>query len=507
MKQYSKYTKYVVMSLFATLFLVSCMDSEEINTPKYLPKTLSVGAYFIQMQNTVYPAHVNDYQIDQNFIGDVYGRYICTNMSWGGGRFELFNVRDAWIGSPFAKMSDFYPAWLEVKLKTDGEGVNFAWAQLLRVAMMQRLTDMYGPLPYSQITGQSIVVPYDSQEEVYNHLFDDIDFAIDELTAYALAFPNDRSMEPYDNVYSGNFSQWVKYANSLKLRLAMRIVYANPTLAKQKAEEAVNHPIGVILTNNDNAGLKYVNGHPINNMVVGWEGQAIACADLVSYMKGYNDPRIDDYFNKYNNDFVGVRVGIDFTNDIKDCSTPKFENDDRVLWLNAAEVSFLRAEGVLRGWNMGGGTVEDFYNEGVALSFNEHSVGGVDAYLADNTSRPANCSYPGYLNPAISTITIKWDNSATEEVKLERLITQKWIALYPLGSEAWSDYRRTGYPRFFPIVVNKGTAGNDGSLTTVAKRIPFAPNEKINNAANYAGAVSLLGGVDAYSTKVWWDKK
>lgn len=82
-------------------------------------------------------------------------------------------------------------------------------------------------------------------------------------------------------------------------------------------------------------------------------------------------------------------------------------------------------------------------------------------------------------------------------------MTQKWIAMFPLGQEAWSEQRRTGYPRFMPVKVNKNS---DASLTTkLAARIPFAPIEKINNTANYQQAVVSLGGPDTYGTKLWWD--
>ncbi|MDR1743615.1 MAG: SusD/RagB family nutrient-binding outer membrane lipoprotein [Dysgonamonadaceae bacterium] len=501
MKQYSK---YIAVALFALLFLASCMDYEEINTPEYLPQKLSVGAYFGQMQNSVYPAQENAYQIDQNFIGDCYGRYMSISNTWPN-HFATFNANEDWIGSPFRTLSSFYPAFIEVKTKTNGEGINFAWAQLLKVAKMQRLTDIYGPIPYSQITGNSITVAYDSQEEVYNHLFEDLDYAIGELTAYALAFPGDKPMADYDKVYGGDFTQWVKFANSLKLRLAMRIVYANPTLAQQKAEEAVNHPIGVIKTNSDNASFVYQpNG--IYQCATNW-GDTRACADLVSYMNGYNDPRRSAYFETNSTGgYVGLRSGIDITSKtaVQDYSIPKFAVSDKTLWMNAAEVAFLRAEGALRGWNMGGGTAESLYNEGIKLSFEEHAVNGADTYLNDNTSLPGACNDPAHQTPAISTVTIKWNDGDTQEVKLERLITQKWIALWPLGTEAWCDYRRTGYPRFFPVEVNRNT---DASLTTVAARIPFEPKEKINNAVNYANAVTLLGGADAYGTRLWWDKK
>lgn len=127
--------------------------------------------------------------------------------------------------------------------------------------------------------------------------------------------------------------------------------------------------------------------------------------------------------------------------------------------MNAAEVTFLRAEGALRGWAMQG-DAKDLYEKAVKLSFEERGATGVDTYLADALSTPLRYIDPmdnySTQSPA-STITIPWEAGDTDAVKernLERIITQKWIAI-SLGIEAWSEYRRTGYPKLLPAVENK----------------------------------------------------
>ena len=101
---------------------------------------------------------------------------------------------------------------------------------------------------------------------------------------------------------------------------------------------------------------------------------------------------------------------------------------------------------------------------------------------------------------AVSDITIKWDDSASDEKKMERLITQKWIAMFPNGQEGWSEIRRTGYPKVFPLAQS-----TDYSIQ-VANRIPFDIDEATNNKANYIKAVQLLKGNDDYATKMWWQR-
>ena len=124
-----------------------------------------------------------------------------------------------------------------------------------------------------------------------------------------------------------------------------------------------------------------------------------------------------------------------------------------VVWMTAAESFFLRAEGALRGWDMGG-TAKSFYEQGVRMSFEENNAAGVDDYLADHTSTPgAFADNVGSDNYTFSSrVTPAWDDNAGFEAQLERIITQKWIANYPDGPEGWSEYRRTGYPEVIPVV-------------------------------------------------------
>ena len=175
------------------------------------------------------------------------------------------------------------------------------------------------------------------------------------------------------------------------------------------------------------------------------------------------------------------------------------------MWMNAAEVAFLKAEGALRNWNMGG-TAKEFYEQGVKLSFAQWGANGADAYLADNTSMPASYKDPAGLNTysgATSQITIKWEDGDFEK-SLERIITQKWLANFPLGQEAWAEYRRTGYPMLMPVVVNN-SAGVVNSARG-ARRLAYPQEERLNNAENYVNAVGLLGGADNMATDLWWAK-
>lgn len=508
----------VITCLMSSITTLSSCNFEDINAPKYQASeedlkgdNYNLGAFFPQLEDIAFPAQENNYQMNENLIGDVYGRYMMTTKSaWNSKTFAVYKAASGWYDFPFSStMTTVYTAWNEIKKLTNGEGINFAWAQILRVAAMQRITDMYGPIPYSKVSSGNIKVEYDSQEDAYKAMFTDLTAAINTLTTYVAANPDSKPMAEYDGIYQGDFKQWVKFANSLKLRMALRIRFADATLAKKMAEEAVNHIIGVMTSNADNAKYNYTKGNPITVM---WDAykDTRACADITSYMLGYNDPRIGKYFQtsseiKNKKGYFGLRSGIATESETWACqySAPNINKSDPLYWMMASEVTFCRAEGAMLGWNMGG-TDKVLYENAIKQSFDLWGATGYDTYINDATSKQADYADPNGKASiaASSTITIKWSDSDTQEKKLERIITQKWIALYPIGQEAWSEYRRTGYPKFFPVAQNTEYAG-----LIVANRIPFPYSEYDNNNENVTKATSLLNGKDNYSTKLWWDKK
>ena len=389
---------------------------------------------------------------------------------------------------------------------------------------MLRVTDIYWPIPYSQMLsndnlGENLSVPYDSQEQVYTQMLKELEEA-DKV----LEENKDLSSEAFrklEDLYYGNISKWRKFLHSMQLRIAMRMSYVNPTEAQRIAQNAV--AAGVIEANEDNAML-HVAENRSELLFNNWNDYRIS-ADLVSVMKGYEDPRLDAMFVKGTNvvevdgepkevnDFYGVRIGI-FTEKKDDMinlySKQIISSTDPYLWMNAAEVTFLRAEGALRGWDMGG-EPQALYEKAIALSFEERGATGADKYVKDAEKKPVKYVDPmgAYSADAVSEITIAWEQGSGKEIferNLERIITQKWIAIFPLGLEAWAEHRRTGYPRLLPAVENKDP-NNSVDIAIGPRRLPYPADEYNSNAANIAKAVQMLGGADAAGTPLWWDAK
>ena len=180
--------------------------------------------------------------------------------------------------------------------------------------------------------------------------------------------------------------------------------------------------------------------------------------------------------------------------------------------MNAAEVAFLKAEAVaVFNFNMGT-DARAAYEEGIRLSFEQWGAGDASSYMADATSVPETYTDPAGSNTyegTLSTITVAWDENATTEQKQERIITQKWIANWLLGNEAWSDWRRTGYPRLIPVTESGNYSAGRVNSTSGARRMEYPDDEAISNSENYSYAVSsLLGeGGDNMSTRLWFDCK
>ncbi len=497
----------------------------EVNKDQMLTDGYAIGAALSALCGTVISTDVNTAQLTDCLLGGPMGGYYSTTGGFEN-TIDNFNPTDDWTRVLLASdrvIPTMSSNLRELESLTD-DPVTLSIAKIVKVAIMHRVTDTFGPIPYTQIgEGGKISVPYDSQEQVYDAMFAELDEAIAALTENSLS-----SISPkIDPVYDGTATKWCVFANSLKLRLAMRIVYADPAKAQLHAESAVKHQFGVMASNSDGAFLQPMafgeKGNPLytavkynqpQGCVTG--GDSHAAADIICYMNGYNDPRRPMYFvpSEFEGvDYVGIRVRVEkpALNSVgRMYSGIQITPTDPLMWMNAAEVAFLKAEAkAVFNFDMGPGTAEEFYNEGIRLSFEQYGAGGYEAYINDDTSLPASYTDPAGLNnfpQALSNITVKWDEAADAAQKQERIITQKWIANWHLGHEAWSDYRRTGYPHLMPSTDAGNKSGGLVSSEFGARRMKYPQAEYTNNGENINAAVAgYLNGPDRMSTRLWWD--
>jgi hypothetical protein len=316
----------------------------------------------------------------------------------------------------------------------------------------------------------------------------------------------------------------MRFANSLQLRAAMRIRHRMPDKAQTEAEEAITRGPGVMVSNAHNADLfTSSNNQNAYNVITNW-GEFRMSASMESLLEGYDDPRIDAYFSPAQSGvdqdgdgslFEGMRNGLpredkgtELNSAYSDMAEPYLPpgqggTNPPVEVMHAAEIYLLRAEGALLGWNMGG-SAEEMYEEGIRMSLTEDRTGAspeeVDAYLSQ-TSTPASPDDRWNSGP-VSDIPVQFQSNADFETKLEQIITQKWLALYPISLEAFAELRRTGYPALYPLITSRNP---HLERDDIFRRMTFTTSEYNNNTEATNNALDLLRGPDQNNTKVWWD--
>ncbi|MFB6248033.1 MAG: SusD/RagB family nutrient-binding outer membrane lipoprotein [Salinibacter sp.] len=533
----------------AALLLTACTDNfSAMNTPESELAASELGAnnigqMFAQTQWDGMFGGRGNFQTAQGTFANLYsqieaeqagsfdtGQY-AMNSGWLDGTWNTF----------YGKVAPQVQFVREFTAENDMP-VRNAVINVWRVYLYHRITDYWGPIIYSDFGTDDPTVSYDSQESIYRDFFKKLGQAASVLRDN----PDGNAFGSNDLIYEGDARKWFKFANTLQLRLAMRVKYAAPDLAKAEAEEAVDR--GVMMDNSDNAMVLTTqdNRNPLQTYH-DWNEHRMSAA-MESLLEGYKDPRLGTYWSTVGADktkhsvqvgdkdgdgsaYEGMRKGVPRTNK-GDRIEAKYSARGRRWWrpslggtnpplpvMRAAEAYFLRAEGALEGWSMGG-TAEELYNQGIRTSLREDrfdvSEQEIDAYI-NRESRPVApgdsakhicCEFaktPIYPDtPALTDIPVDFQRGADKETKLEQIITQKWLALHNDGWELWAELRRTGYPKRYPIIESLSPVLDEDDLP---QRVPFVRSEYSNNTEPVNNAAEMLNGPDNPATELWWDQK
>jgi len=515
--------KKIIFIILAAFFMNACTDKfEEANTNPYeisgesLKQDFNhVGAYYSSMLGNIF-----GHQIEENLVAESFCDYMATPTPFAGGvNNTTYYIRwnTYWDRIYPSLMA---PANQVIKIADEGGYTVFSsWAKLIQIMGMSRLTTYHGPVIYSNYGSTESTIKYDSEPELYNKFF----AQLDEIQATFAANKDYAGMKKFDASYGGDVSKWAKFVNSIRLRLAIRISKADPALAKAQGEKAISDPAGLILTNADNMTISLY-GNKLYLSVICFEwGDTRMSAGMESFLVGLKDNRIGKFFQPATDNTVysdhpafpykGIRNGasLNAKDDHINFSmiNESFKTITKRNYLAASEVYFDLAEASLRGW-AGAGDAKTNYENGIKASFEDWGAGGVDAYLADDTSKPIDYTDPkatGSVNAFVSrsTVTVKWNEADSNEQKLEKIITQKWIAGFFNPNEPWADFRRTGYPKL-PTVYKNDSNADWGVIPAGEwiKRMPFVNAERTGNVAGIADATTKLGGPDLISTRLWF---
>ena len=517
----------------------------------------------------------------QNTLGpDCYVQYFCVPHSdFSYSYYELrstydlckFFINNLSVG--FSTMTYKMAPTLNAEKIDYMPEIKAIYLTLFNYAAIENV-DLFGPLTYYDNKGNfdGSSFKYDRVKDIYYQAKADIDAAIECFKYY-----KDHRSEAYKKqigriigVYAtllssydtdpSDLSVWIRFANSLKLRMAIHMSKVEPATAKQWAEEAVAG--GVIENEADEIGLFpsiFGTAHPLVE-IMGWN-DIVMGASFINLLQNLDHPYMKYLFTKNSialekskqavsgtsapavtpkgGVYVGMRNGVTpgigraaDANPYCGYSTldkTYFAECNPPLYLmKVSEVNFLRAEGALRGWNMGG-TAQSFYEQGIRTAYledrnykeNEYTK-HVEQYL--NVNAPKGIAYvdPQGLTPDMPSVTkigVKWNEGDSKETKLEKIITQKYIASFPYSYESWVDLRRTGYPKLFPIL---NTEHSDGTIKpgdpkvqtadNIMRRIPWVPDDsQTKEDINDTGIPALSEdtnnkpATDTQMQRLWWD--
>lgn len=539
-------------------------------------RTAQTGVYGIRGGKDGGAPVAHAYQFCYSLGPDNYVQYFCVpHYDFPYSNFTLRSTYDMCKGSIGGPGSGFSSAKLYIAPLLNTEKIDSVpelkaiFLTLFNYSAIEN-ADLFGPMPYEEFKALRDKSPfkYNDVRTIYYGVKKNLDDAVACLKYYKdnrseaykqelanvmysyLTIVND----PYSKTWE-DMEPWIRFANSLKLRMAIHMSGIEPETAKTWAEEAVRD--GVI-TDVDNEVAIYPvfsgKDHPLVE-ITGWS-DAVMGASFLNLLENLDHPYMKYLFTKNsvglakspqavegsscpattpaNSVYVGMRDGVAPGEGQAAANNPYCgysmldkaylaQTQAPLFLMKCSEVYFLLAEGALRGWNMGG-TAKQFYEQGIRnASLESRSFTGnkynelVDDYL--NVEAPKGIAYvdPQGLTPDMPSVTkigVKWNEGDSPEVKLEKIITQKYIASFPYSYESWVDLRRVGYPKLFPIL---GVADSDGTIgagkpnvqtkENIMRRIPWASDDPQTkeDIANTGLPALGEGATDTQGQHLWWD--
>jgi Starch-binding associating with outer membrane len=478
--------KIISVVTILSFIAVSCtknITDQNVN-PKN-PVTAPSAAVFLAGEKGLVDVYTTDYwgtapfrviaQVwTQNTFNNEAHYQFATNNSPGGWWNNIYNVALHNLDQAKSLYANDVPD--SNVLKND-----LLITDILEVYAFSLLVNTYGPVPYSEALNRSIPFPkYDSQQVIEYDLISRLDKALAGLN------PNYGSLGTADQIYSGDVNQWVKFAASLKLKLALLIADVDLATAKTKTEEAIAS--GVFTSNNDNATLPYnsdavVNSNPIWQDLINAAGLHYysPASYFINTLLAWNDPRLPLYFTKdpTNNYSGGIAGAGNSSTTLSSFSAQWLAANFPGDILDNSEVQFLLAEAAERGFNVTG-TAAVHYDSAISSSilYWGGTYNDVLTYLAQPSV-------------AYATATGTWR---------QKIGYQKWIAFANRNWDSWTEIRRLGYP---DLDVVSPPVGAQGNLPT---RFYYPPAEQTSNALNWSVAVATLpGGKDVQSAKLFWE--
>lgn len=472
-----------------------------------------------------------------------YVKYYATysNLMLMGGLYQFDqSINDSpWgVYTGSLKMAVALEDYL-VKLNSPNQVNNLAMTRIMKVAVIQRLTDFYGDVPVTDACkayiGNVLKPRYDSQKDIYTYMLQTLDAEIQNMSDAAALVPynwkgDNDAKKTRDIIYGGNIAKWKKFGYSLMLRIAMRAADADPSMSKSYAEKAIAG--GVITDNADNWVLKTKDGmNSEKSPFSSWfEGSPSGDPEryvklgeyFVNFLKAKADPRRKVIFGgrlnagitavtasnmqtywrdvtKWNWDLTGATGMIHGTNANPSASLAAYHQtytspnpflftmDQPLSIMTAAEMNLLIAEAALRGYNTSATSAETAYSNGITASMNY-----MTSFTGLQTTQKINS---GEISAYITANPL-----GTGAAARQRIAEEMWVSLYLDPVESWFNVRR----------MNLVLPDNSASAHMPVK-YAYVENDRSNNLENLSAALTNIGLNSSVSreveisTRCWWD--
>lgn len=485
MKRISGQVSVLLTGLLLTT--AACNDFGDINVNPNSPSIPNTGSLLTGAERTIGTLASQASPGGFNITPSIYVQHFGDVTYIEESRYKTinFNYNGIYAG-PLVNLQEIITQ--NTSESTRGSAANYgananqiAIARILKAYTFQQLTDRFGDIPYSQaLQGSANFSPaFDKQQDIYNDLFK-------EWKEAAAQFTTGSAIQG-DVILNGNTARWKKFANSLRLVAALRISKADPAKGKQEFNDALT--AGVFTSNADNVVYQFLNDanneNPLYNNYVTTNRKDYAVSNtFIDYLKGVNDPRLPYMADKNNKgEYRGVPYGVfpaqGKAQDFSLAATSFRQQNSPANILTYGQILFAQAEAAKLGWI--NSDAKTLYEAAVKTSMQQ--------WMGSNYSDAAYAAY-------IAQPTVAYSDANA----IERIATQRWVHLFFQGMEAWSSWRRTGFPALKPSP-NPLNGGTD-----IPRRLAYPVTETTLNAKNYAEVTARQGKDDQY-TRVWWDKR
>jgi hypothetical protein len=468
-----------IVSLFSVASCDKIKDFKNTNTDQNQTTTPIPSALLTNVESNM-GANLGFDAGGINTGSGLYAQYYSETQYTEVSRYNKPNYNyDAYYAGPIEDLQNIInynsdPATAGTAAAFGSNNDQIAIARILKAHYVKFLTDAVGDLPYfDALKGNTGVISakYDAQQAIYADLIKELKEAVAQF--------DDGTTVQGDIIFGGDVIKWKKYANSLRLLLALNMEKADAGTGKTEFLDALGNSAGVIEDNSDNVAIVYPGGnfpHPIYNYYVLTQRLDFAVSEtMTDQLSSTNDPRGTVFgtstkgfpYGLTRDDAVAFAgANSDWARILNDPF-----NQTTATWvvLSAANIDLARAEAAQLGWTSEDVTTQ--FHNGIQASFDQWGLGSAATYYG-----------------------------ALGAPDAQKIAIQEWLAFFPNGLEGWDVYRRTGFPTLTPA-----PATNNG----IPRRATYGTNDYSYNASNVAAAAATYtvnGQPDSQWGRIWWDK-